>query len=121
MNTGSKTIVLNGGDSLKEDTELRRSILRYMREKFPAITWTTDVNAQGRHIYLGVLATSRIDLEIIKTNDYKEYLKMTNEPFIIAALMGEPYIPNSYKSMMSQIRYNFSYEIIACWHRQFLA
>lgn len=109
-NTGSKTIVLHGGDSLKEDTELRRSILSYMRKKYPAVEWTTDVNAQGRHIFLVVLSTPRIELEILKQKDYKEYLKTTTEPFIIAASMGGMEI-YSYQSMVSQIFYNPFYEI----------
>jgi hypothetical protein len=85
--------------------------LSYLGEKFPSVEWTTNVNAQGRHIFLAVLSTPRIENEIIKTNDYKEYLKTTDEPFIIAASMGGMEISYSYRSMVSQIFYNFYYEI----------
>jgi hypothetical protein len=106
--------VLHGKDVLNADSPLRKSILNYLKTNFPYVDWTTDVNAQGRHIFMCVLTSPRLDPEIFDTPVYNEYLKTTDEPFIIAATtMRDFQIPSPYKSTMSQIIYHvLSREII---------
>ncbi len=117
-NTKSKTIYLYCSSNVIYNMELKTNLLKYLNENKNGIIfeYSNEIKNNEIYIYVEIIMTSRISVELLNTNDFKKYIsENTYQPVIIALRFGTnitdnlPQIENRY---ISEINYGIVYNII---------